>query len=361
MTYSLADEVERDRLGTWCGWVLVGGAVLIPPMAWAAPNGFAALMALLGLLMLPAIRMADEDRPGLIVLFAALIWAAVSTAWSPFHPAKLGQTTALKLALQLPLYYAAICGARRADPVLRARAMSFLAWGLGAFSVVMIVEALSGARIYRGLLEVIGDPLRPDLAQKNLGQSSFAFALLWPLAVLGAPEVHRGRLALVMGIGVLAVGLAFRSDAPVLSLMIGALVFFAMRRCPAWTPRIIAIKAAVLFLAAPVLVWAVRSLWDFSGIEAHLPLSWAIRMGYWSHAVDWIAQQPLRGWGLDASRMFAPGIQLHPHDGPLQVWLELGLIGAVSGAAFWGLTLMRLSRPTFQLPATAAASRGNRN
>ena len=103
MTYSLADEVERDRLGTWCGWVLVGGAVLIPPMAWAAPNGFAALMALLGLLMLPAIRMADEDRPGLIVLFAALIWAAVSTAWSPFHPAKLGQTTALKLALQLPL------------------------------------------------------------------------------------------------------------------------------------------------------------------------------------------------------------------------------------------------------------------
>ncbi len=40
-----------------------------------------------------------------------------------------------------------------------------------------------------------------------------------------------------------------------------------------------------------------------------------------AHAVDWIADKPLQGWGLDASRMFGPGIVLHPHDAALQVWL----------------------------------------
>ena len=73
----------RDRLADWCGWVLVGTLGLTPLMAWLGPMGFAVLPALMGLLCLPAIRMTDEDRPILVVLLFALIWAAVSTAWSP--------------------------------------------------------------------------------------------------------------------------------------------------------------------------------------------------------------------------------------------------------------------------------------
>ncbi len=52
--------------------------------------------------------------------------------------------------------------------------------------------------------------------------------------------------------------------------------------------------------------------------------------------------------------MFSPGIELHPHDGALQVWLELGFVGAVAAAAFWGLTLTRLARPA-PTPMAAAA------
>ena len=54
--------------------------------------------------------------------------------------------------------------------------------------------------------------------------------------------------------------------------------------------------------------------------------------------------------------MFAPGIKLHPHDGALQIWLELGAVGAVAAAVFWGVTLLRLSRPVRDAANAATAA-----
>ncbi len=76
----------RDRLSTWCGWLLVGAGGGCAVAGLAGSAGLAVLVAAVGLLALPAVRMTDEDRPALMVLFAALIWAAVSTTWSPFTP-----------------------------------------------------------------------------------------------------------------------------------------------------------------------------------------------------------------------------------------------------------------------------------
>jgi hypothetical protein len=115
---SRSQRAARDRLGAWCGWVVVGAAALVPLIGWLSPLGFAPLLALMGLLCLPAMRMTDEDRPLLIVLLGALIWAAVSTIWSPSHPQRIGQTVIVQLALALPLFWSAVCGARRADPRL---------------------------------------------------------------------------------------------------------------------------------------------------------------------------------------------------------------------------------------------------
>jgi O-antigen ligase len=46
---------------------------------------------------------------------------------------------------------------------------------------------------------------------------------------------------------------------------------------------------------------------------------------------------------------------LHPHNGALQVWLELGLPGAVAAAVFWALTIMRLSRDEPELEMAGVA------
>ena len=355
MTTTAAAASTLDRLGVWCGWVLIGAVALVPIVGWLAPLGFALLLALVGLLCLPAMRITDQDRPVAIILFATLIWAAVSTTWSPYHPSKPGNSTILKLAFELPLYWSAISAARRADPVLRTRALHVLAWGCALYGLVLLEEAATHAALYKALHALYG-PLRSDLAESNVGHSSQVLALIWPLAACGAPRRWRPWLALVMVVGTGAAALAFGYDEPVLSLVLAPLTALIVWRWPDRAPKLMALAAAVLFLGTPLAVWAVRHFFDYEAIRNALPMTDSMRMGYWSHAIDWIQLRPIRGWGLDASRMFGPGIVLHPHNAPLQIWLELGGVGAVAVAAFWSVALTRLSRPTPSLAAAATAA-----
>jgi len=96
----------------------------------------------------------------------------------------------------------------------------------------------------------------------------------------------------------------------------------------------------------------------FSTLHKLVPASWDARLDIWAFAAGNIQQHPLRGWGLDASRMFGPGIQLHPHDAALQVWLELGLIGAVAAAVVWVALFAGLHRDRSDLRVAASAGCG---
>ena len=339
----------------WCGWVLIGAAVLVPVLGWLAPLGFALLLAVVGLLCLPAVRISDQDRPVAMILFAALIWAAVSTTWSPYHPSKPGNSTILKMAFELPLYWSAISGARRADPVLRARALHVLAWGCAVYGLFLVEEAVTRGAIYK-VLHASYEQIRDDLAESNVGHSSQVLALIWPLAAYGAPGRWRPWLAAAMVAGTGAAAVAFGYDEPVISLVLAPLTALIVWRWPDRAPKLMAAAAVALFLGMPLLVWAVRHFFDYEAIRSAMPTTDSMRMGYWSHAIDWIRLRPIQGWGLDASRMFGPGIVLHPHNNPLQIWLELGAVGAVAASAFWGVALARLSRPTPSLATAATAA-----
>jgi O-antigen ligase len=148
----------------------------------------------------------------------------------------------------------------------------------------------------------------------------------------------------------------FGYDALLIALIASLAAGFAVHFWPRVAPRILAGIAAIFFLGAPAIVWAARMNGWYATLEASVPLSWSMRMGYWRHAADWIADHPLRGWGLDASRMFSPGIKLHPHDAALQIWLELGLIGATGAAVFYAAMLAALSRPRRDPAAAVAAA-----
>lgn len=356
MAAARAGPAVQDRLGLWCGWVMVGAAVLIPLLAWLVPLAFAPLAALMGLLCLPAFRIIDEDRPVLIVLLGALIWAAAATTWSPSQPKDLNHSVILQIGLGLPLFWSAVCGARRADPRLNALALKILAWGLSLFGAELIAEAATGAGIYRWLHERYYAPIRIDLAQTNVAHSTFALALLWPAVLVGGLRRRWEVGLLVVAVaGTVLAAHAFKADAPVLALPLASIAMLATWLWPKWAPRLMAAGAAMLGFLMPAVVWAVRASGRYGQIESGIELSWSARMSYWSHTIDWIFEKPLRGWGLDASRAMGPGISLHPHNGALQVWLELGLPGAVAAAAFWGLSLVRLSRETPDQEISAVA------
>jgi O-antigen ligase len=323
----------------WCGWVMVGTAALAPLLIWIGPLAFAPVVGLAGLLCLPALRIEARDWPLAAVLALLLAWAGASTLWSPYTPDDLEGNTALKLALQLPLYWAAWCGARRAEAGLRRRALAVFAWVTAAVGLLMLIEALSGGAVYQAMRSAIGDPIRPDLARKNLAQGSFALALLWPVAAAAAARGGApGWLAVPMAAGAVMLAWRFLSDAPVMAVALSAAVALAAWLWPRGAPKALALGAALYVLLMPVATLPIL------GLAEAAPPSWAQRLGYWGHAITLITDHPFRGWGLDASRAFSPGIQLHPHNGALQVWLELGLPGAVLAALAWLIVLRRLAR-----------------
>jgi len=65
-----------------------------------------------------------------------------------------------------------------------------------------------------------------------------------------------------------------------------------------------------------------------------LPESWRIRIAMWQQGYEVIMVHPWSGYGMDSSRtiMHANGEQVfqnHPHNIALQIWVELGLEGAL--------------------------------
>jgi exopolysaccharide production protein ExoQ len=126
-----------------------------------------------------------------------------------------------------------------------------------------------------------------------------------------------------------------------------------------------AVVAVVVILTAPLSFPRLAQLPAFSQDAEQFKFSLWHRLQIWSFVGDRIAERPLLGWGLDASRAIPggteeirPGAQrlpLHPHNVALQVWLELGLPGALlfAGLAAWlWLALARADWP----PSFAAAA-----
>ncbi len=146
-----------------------------------------------------------------------------------------------------------------------------------------------------------------------------------------------------------------------------------MARCshPACCPRLLGAGIAGLILLMPVLVAAIPAL----PVE-RLPVSALHRMVIWDFSAARAAERPLHGWGMEASRAIPGGrdappaatldhlgvtdpslrgwfamprvqvLPLHPHNGALQVWLELGAIGALLAAALaWALGVAAARAP----------------
>ena len=341
----------------WVGWVLAGVFALSPLLGWLGPLGFAPIAALGGLLTLHGARVDDDQRPAALAILVLVAWALVSMAWSPYTPKKIESSTGVKLIAQAVLYWSLFRAGAAASAETRTTALRILVWGMAALGLVLAIEAATGAALYQAVRTAINDPIRPDLAVRNVAQGGFVLAVLTPAAAVASKRTGCGVWPVVLMVaGIAGASLSLAADAPILALIVSVVIGLAVYRWPVVAPRALGAAVAVLFLAAPGVVWLTRKLGWFQQLEASVSLSWSQRMGYWRHAADLIGDHPLRGWGLDASRTFAPGIVLHPHDAALQIWLELGLIGAVAAAVFWGVTLAGQSRPDRDAGRAAAAA-----
>ena len=152
----------------------------------------------------------------------------------------------------------------------------------------------------------------------------------------------------------------------------GASAAFVVWRYAIWGRRLLAAFLAIGILVAPSIPQTILNPERLSAMDSVVPTYDLPRFYIWAFAAERIAERPLLGWGMNASRSMPGGkeriidtlrdktfgerLPLHPHNVALQIWLELGLIGAALAASLVaGLVLRATAQPmTPRVRATAA-------
>jgi O-antigen ligase len=352
------------RAGRAAAPLLTVAAVLIGPIGFLAPLGLTPLLIAVAL-GLAAIAVLERRLPAPAIDLAAglsllctLGLASVVWALDPGH----SLVRALRLVGECIEGLLLLDAADRLDAAERRRILVGLALGLA----VMIGLALADAGLARGVMRWLHGQRTPPTAS-NRGATVLAL-MMWPALL----SLSRARWLALGGWILAALGIvACLSASAQLALAVATVTFLVSM----WQGRAI---ARIMLVLAPVAVLAMPLVPLLSPPDHPvLPRGWlkpsaVQRLVIWRFADTRIAEKPVFGWGLDAARAMPGGkdfmsltdpsgqieryeqMPLHPHNGPLQVWLELGAVGALVGALIVLVVLSRLI-PGGLAPAPRAA------
>ena len=358
-----APRAAGGRLGALCEIGLDIAALLFLPLLTLVSHAAAPLVAFAGLMALG--RALPFDRAALrrlrvpaALCLGMLAWGTVSALWA-VEPAR-----SLLIALRLTGLFAAafalaLAAGRLAAP--RRLAGCFLA-GLALAVIAAEVQFATGGLLTRPFFE------RPFVGPR-LNQLADALAILALPSAAMLWARRRPTLAAVVALAAAAAVYHFVGDAAKGGFAVAVAALLLFRLGGGNLMRAAAILSVLAVLAAPLTLPRLAHLSAVSQDAAQFKFSLWHRLQIWSFVGDRIAERPLFGWGLDASRaipggtdpigpgVLVPKLPLHPHDAALQIWLELGVPGALlfAGFAAWlWLTLARSEWPPLYRAAAGA-------
>lgn len=354
---------------TALGWILALGVAITPSLTFFAARGstpvfLVAALVGLGVLLWRKERPAPVDR-ALVAIFALLCaWTALSILWAPDLYFSARGFFKLTGNLLLGLVLLSIAGRANGDE-RRLIGRSAVAGFIPALAILGIEVVFDGPikRMAWGGMPAHEVFLYTVDTYGHFWANACASVLvvfIWPVMMV---LLRARRAALAAGLFVVTVLAVFGIDfstggvALGIGIVIAGLVFWLRRRA--------AIVVAVFLIAgiatAPLLTVTVFTPRVISPISETLLPTIMHRVHIWKFAAEHIAEHPVRGWGMNASRLFPDGpehafdefqkqdvgenMPLHPHNLPLQMWLELGLPGAILLCALVGLIPWRLTGP----------------
>lgn len=331
-------------------------AFLAPLLATFAPLGLAPLGGVLGtvLLALAILGHTSFPRPRaplILLLLAILLWAALSTLWA-IDPSR-SLRTAISLALIFVSAAFALHAAANLDRGGQRMVGLALAWSFSLVLALLFIEVFAGAP----LSKLLHEPAPNDHTLAVYNRSASALSVIaWP-AVLATWRYLGRPAAVAMTLVTIVVLSQLNSAAPILAVFLGLLVFAAATLWRRATALALAAVILSLVLAAPALP-LITPLFDRALASAnYIDAGINHRLRIWDYVAGRSHQRPLSGWGLDASRSLAGStervtiqttadrtgeaevIPLHPHNATLQIWVELGLPGALLTALLLLLTI----------------------
>ncbi|MBI1245745.1 MAG: hypothetical protein GC202_12120 [Alphaproteobacteria bacterium] len=322
--------------------VFVAAAALAAPVAVAAPNALAVLMAAAALaaaaLDPEARRLAGVPRVLICLLAGFLAFAVVSLTWT--LDAAEGLDGWIRIAVTAVLGMILLSKARSLDDGHRKRVGDALAGGYAAAILLLLVQIVS-ERYWGREHSIAALWYPPDTNFWALfNRSATVLVMILPLATLAVYRRHGVRAAIALA----AIGgwLTFQlnSQAAEVAVCAGAAAAIFALLAGRLAPRLLAAALVLGMLAAPFAAHT-GALADLAK-RRDVSVSVYHRAAIWGFTSERIAEKPILGWGMHAARSMphaketiaygAELMPLHPHNGPLHVWLEFGLVGALLAA-----------------------------
>lgn len=326
--------------------ILATAGLVAPPLAVLAPLGIAPLLSVTAVALIVAAprRLLVAGKPlwPMAALWVALsAFALLSATWSilPRHSlAEGGRFLVIGIEGLIALAAARALAAREKGYVGVTAAIG-TALGAG----LLLFEWATGAALAHWILG-LSRIHTVWLSRYDRGVTGLVL-MFWPALV----ALRRWRaLQVALAAAVALCVLLMLSAASLVALAAGLIAFTVAAR----TPRLVAgVLAATLILGAvllPVIVPTYQRTVQIQHDAPWIKTSGIHRLLIWRFAAERIAERPLLGWGMDASREIPggkrdfgttlPGIDLgpghdamplHPHDALLQWRVELGVPGTI--------------------------------
>lgn len=337
--------------------------LFLPPVAVLAPHGLVVLFAITALfsaLSKPIRRSAltSFQQPLGYILGLILIWMLCSTVWAP-NPLE-----SVKLWFSVSAIFIGgllLIAAARHLSYKEARIASAALAVSGILLIVLITVELSFDNILVRTVRSFVNYKGSEVTANNVNGATTIAAVL-ALPILAAVRDHSNKLC-CYGVAVLMLAVLWFSPMEAAAVaLVAALLSFML--AIVWS-RILFTALTSFFcmgiMIAPLLPsFFLASIARFFDINT-LPSPWLHRIYIWNFVADRIAEKPFFGWGFDSARAIpgndeffyegAQALPLHPHNGALQLWLELGAIGVL---VFIPLALLIWNKLRQEKPAIIA-------
>jgi len=287
----------------------------------------------------PRLCIRKLPRPEITALLCFSIWISTSYIWS-ISP-EISMETMLKFWLINLFGIAAIAGLVqnyvKTENLLNDNLL--LAF-LGLISFILIAEHVTNYKFAIFLRNTF------NFDRYNYGQpmdhATALYSLLLPFSLyyFWDKKIHLCILT-ILSVIVFALHPMF---AAMLAVLLASLISIILAFINKSWHIAFSILTVILILFMPQIMSLILGLDMLQTLES-IPSSWQERIDIWNKSIVLINENPVLGWGLDTASSIEKGlnnslagiIQAHPHNIPLQIRLETGIVGISLFCVFIGL------------------------
>ncbi len=321
--------------------------IALPIIGVIAPRAFSFIPPTLGLIAFIEYIFTYKKTPKidwvlLSFISVFLMFAGISYFWAVNPDATIMRViklTAIIIPSLLLLFTA------RSVNIVNIQAFKYLPYTLIFASILLIIETYLKYPIYHFLRSL---PAEEVVAPAKINWSLIIISLLiWPVLLNLWLEKNKLLIPAVL-IAVFSAIFSATSQSAMVALIFGSLSLFLSFKKPKCLLYAICSATIIGIIISP---WLAQWLYN---LRPEILVDWrnasaGQRMELWDFVARRALEQPWYGWGIEATKyikdfdsaqiLYLRTRVFHPHNFALQLWIELGIIGALSGVIFIYLCL----------------------